>query len=270
MQNAIKKAEEVLAVYNQLIENQRGGSNYNGENWHAVNVKRYSDYVDIEDILKNPLKYSKSFYYQEQAADIAKHSEAIAANFSGDNNDIYFSWLEQCQEMIDEDIINDERLTLAYITEQQRRGDYILFLGRSGGWACFQDCAAGVAEDLDNLLEDIKINQSEANTTAAELKDTTAELQKAVNEINGLKQYILNYNNGLDFTAEMMFRISEFTDELDQEEKRLTRSTDDLKLDIDNIALQAITRVNKFEADQDLKQKLIRQLKSIRAIIEKA
>jgi len=44
----------------------------------------------------------------------------------------------------------------------------------------------------------------------------------------------------------------------------------DLRLYIDNLALEAISRLTRFTADEKLQSQLLRQFKSIRAIIEKS
>lgn len=275
MEKLQARAKELLADYEALQEARRA---YDGHAWHAVNVKRHNDYIDIDAITENPGKYKQYFYSKDQDKTIKKYSDAIREQFTedyvGNEYGLYDNWLEferdQLRYKID-DIAElvEGRQSFQYITVLEQghknaayKNNYIYFLGRSGGWACFQDDAGSIAEELVDALEN-------PDYTAQDIDGLSDELAAAIEEINYLKQFIKKYNDNLEFDYEIFFRIAEFTEELDAEAEKQAEDRPALLQDLTS-HLNAITsRLNQFKADKKLTASISRNIKSIKAIIEK-
>lgn len=124
----IEKAKMLLEQYEELQANQR---NYDHQNWHAVDVKRYSDQVDIEELAK---KHPK------------KYRDVIIDKF--DSNDeafsqLYWEWLRQ-----EWDQLNYEISDINAITDDINIDDIEYFLENSNdaGWDL---------EEIENQLNDL-------------------------------------------------------------------------------------------------------------------
>lgn len=200
----IKQAKILLAQWEAIQEDQR---NYEGENWHCVDVKRYDDQVDIIELVK---KYP------------ARYRTALKDHFDDDYlRSSYNLWLEDQWLILNECMPEDE--DLGFI-----RSDYqwinhfnylILSLGRSGGWACFQT----TQEDINNSLHEIATEQTAdwcyTDDTNADIEQVLEDARQIIHEVNKVKNYITEFNNGLNFEDEVIYRIEELILELKENEK---------------------------------------------------
>jgi len=289
----IAKAKNAIELYNSFDEDKR---NYDHENWHCINVKRGSDYVDIDDILK---KYNKKDY--------AKIKDFLSSEDDEIDRTYYDNWLCDSWEMLEVDLTENDELSLEYITRhgEVRTEDYktqcnkcyrktwyetkqpckcencngelipitrsqviddrkyIYSLGNSGGWACFQDSIGGRAEELEEWIDEG--GYYDFNEYKDDIILSTKDLLQAIDEITALKEYIKNYNNRLSFRDEVIYRIDEFLDEeadLNEDYKFIYNSIEPKIHDIDII-------FNRYIADDKIKSDLKRLTNSIKAYTKK-
>jgi len=310
------KAGILLKRWQGIEEDKRG---YENQNWHAVNVKRYNDYVDIDDLLKN---YSKQ--YREEL-------KKSVCNDDGDVDvEIYYNWLDVMRDQLQyelKDIKNitegckdehkdfehielqgrirkedyktkcnacgrktwyeDEQPckvekchgTLKKITYKQEwdEREYIYFLGRSGGWACFQDL---LDDDVENNLEAIAdwkladsyemsewldYNDSDLSIAVADYLD---KVEETIAEITYIENYITNFNKSLDFKDEVKYRLDEKLGDI-KEDNRIKQEDDkDLIADLRFYADDMQKRLDEHKKHKDLKDKIQRHLTGIKKILQ--
>ena len=276
----ISNAKTLLQEYKDLKDEQRA---YDGEKWHAQSVKRYNDGIDIDDILQHPSKYKKYFYIKDQDKDMRKYLEQLQDEFTEETlNNMYYNWLETEQEQLryelsDLQAITEgsdrEHKTLQHITEQGRGSNhiidksYIYFLGRSGGWCCFQDSFNGRAEELEEWINDSG-ELYPFEDFKNDILESTEELAQAIEEINYTKQFIKRFNDNLNFKYEIFYRIAESIEAQEEEENRLATNIKDFKSDIKGLASDLDNRAEQFKADTTLANNIRRNAKSIIKLIK--
>ena len=241
------KAEESLGYLDEVRRS------YNHRNIYCVNVKRYGDFMDVEDLAQ---KYPK------------KLKEAIVEEFDEKlTNDIYWSWLGHegqyfCEDFLtgctvssakhyqeQRELVNankdtnyptiDKKKTintkLAIIDKMEKKDrkiekhlsyidiDSAGLYGRMGGWFGVR---SEVADGLENLIGDINngntIDEIYANNCITEMFEEVEAIEWVLNEAD-------KFNKGLNFEEELKFRIGEFVNEekvrLQQEKEIKTAKT---------------------------------------------
>jgi len=314
----IKKAQVLLSEYEALDEDKR---NYDNENYHVVNVKRYNDYVDIDKLLKE-MKVKKKFrqeildtftedYVYDIYTDWLEFAGWRQLNYEVDDigeiteeaKDEHksFEYIELQGEVIKEDYKTicdtchrktwyekEQKCkcegctgTLKKITYKQEYDDrkYIYAMGRSGGWACFQDTISGMAEELEGWIEDIKTDGEyyPYKDFKEDIIESIKEIEQAIEEINYLKNFIKEFNKSLDFSYEIKDRIEAIIGDLEEEEENRkkeereereetkslqedeTRFRDDLKA----MAINMQVRIDEFAKNKSLKDNFQRHLTGI-------
>lgn len=233
--------QKIIKEYRSLQAMMRA---YDHESWHAVNVKRYHDYIKPEEIAKEAGRLSKRF----------KNTLIEYSTQYAEDNDAYNLFLSDQSESLKNDLLDNftfkhikmqgERKQLDYktrcnacrrLTWYESAGpchvtgcagrleilskpifqddrSYIYQLGRSGGWICFQD----TAEDIAGELEDYAGGNKDL-LTPEDLQDHIAGLTEAVKEIEDLKQYIAKFNAEISWKDEVFYRMNEKLDELKAE-----------------------------------------------------
>lgn len=239
-----EKAIAITNEYKALQDEQRGGSSYNNTSWHAVDVKRYNDQVDIQDIVKE-LKIDK------------KYHDDILNIFNNDYvNDSWYHWIEIMQDQLKYEIddikgitegSSDEHTSFEHITLLDHNNDYtnrtfIYFLGRSGGWCCFQDDSEDVYEDIMYCIDNPK--ESKEDGTIHDIDDNIATLTETVEEITYLLNYIEEFNNNISFKDEILELVNRHLEDLKYEEKELQENKETLTKDILSLTKQITTRIN--------------------------
>jgi len=311
------KAGILLKQWAGIEEDKR---DYDNQSWHAVNVKRYHDYVDIDDLLKS---------YPKQYRDELKKS---VCNDDGDVDvDIYYNWLDVMRDQLRyelKDIANftkgckDEHKDFEHIVLQGRirkedyktkcndcgiktwyedeqpckvekchgtlkkitykqewdEREYIYFLGRSDGWACFQDLLDD--SDVENNLEAIAdwkladayetsewldYNDSDLSIAVADYLD---KVKGTMAEITYIENYITKFNKSLDFKDEVKYRLDEKLGDI-KEDNRIKQEDDkDLIADLHFYADDMQKRLDEHKKHKDLKDKIQRHLTGIKKILQ--
>ena len=268
-----KKASLLLKQYKAMMSEQRG---YENEDWHCINVKRRDDYVNINKLInKQPSKYSEQL--KEKFNDSAINSEY----------GIYNNWLESLWEQLNnelEDIVeitrgckDEKKIEFEFIRTEHWAGcnEMILSLGRSGGWACFQDTMDDVEDSLIAIIDwDIKEMSNygiDVDCKNKPLDDVVIKLnniEKMINEVVFIKNYIKNFNAGANFTDEITFRINEEIDALKMKNKSIAedkgRLIQDLMAEINTIQ----ARLDAFKRYKELKTGVQRHLTGITKILK--
>jgi hypothetical protein len=263
----IKKADDLLQEYKELQKEKR---NYDNHGWHAVNVKRYNDYVDIKELLKK-MKVKK-YFINDIIEEFTKDGEIIEDAF-------YYNFLDGERDQLNYEISDikeitegakDEHASFQFIDcqEDQNRfykNRYIYFLGSSGGWACFQDNMQGRAEELEAWVEDIKAGGEyyPFNEYQEEIKESINDLEQAIEEISYIKEYIKNFNKNLSFELYLKDQIEMEQKLYKEEQKERQENTEDFKKDIKRQALIIEERVEEYKKDIKLKEKIKRHLTGI-------
>lgn len=199
---------QVLREYN---EHKRGMRYYGSEKWHAVNVKRYGDYIpDIPAFIADihcPDEYRGELV--TMARELAEYDTA------------YEMWLEDARGQLQYELGDlqaitqggpDEHGDLRFIRALGnvpffggKITNYVYFLGRSGGWACFQDIGETIIDDF---------NPDDPDHTPEEITEFVTELRACMAEIEYVKGYIARMSNGLSWAAEVHHRAEEYAREL--------------------------------------------------------
>ncbi|NCF75500.1 MAG: hypothetical protein GWO87_03380 [Xanthomonadaceae bacterium] len=305
----IKKATLLLKQYQEMTSKMR---NYDRENWHCVDVKRYHDYTDINKLIKEyPKKYRKELL------------EEFTENYISGEYGLYYSWLDTCWEQLNYEVSDIENITkgakdkhknfeyiklqgevktedyktqcdkchkktwyedghpcmmegcngtLRAITYKQEYDDrkMIYSLGRSGGWACFQDNLDYVEDTLTLIIEWDFID----NIFDKEIKnndDVNYYLNKVdamIEEVKYIKNYIYNFNAKLDFEEELKSKIEEKITEIDEENKELAenkeRLIEDIKINIDKIQ----SRLDIYKKNKEFKNLIQRHITGITKLLK--
>ena len=313
------KAGILLKQWQGIEEDKRG---YENQSWHAVNVKRYNDYVDIDDLLKS---------YPKQYRDELKKS---ICNDDGDVDvDIYYSWLDVMRDQLRyelKDIANftkgckDEHKDFEHIVLQGRireedyktkcnacgiktyyedeqpckvekchgtlkkitykqewdEREYIYFLGRSGGWACFQDLLDDDVENNLQAIADWKLDEisdddilysgeySSEEDLQNDLADYLNKVKEIIAEITYIENYITKFNKSLDFKDEVKYRLDEKLEDI-KEDNRIKQEDDkDLIADLRFYADDMQKRLDEHKKHKELKDKIQRHLTGIKKTLQ--
>lgn len=218
--NALEAATKALERFEKMEEAKRG---YERESWHCVNVKRYRDGLDMDDLLELA---REQFPNNEELA--AKLAEDIKGRLDDDQGDgIYSYWLRDQWDQLNYEVSDIVALGMREKPFSHIRTSYnwaknksILSLGRGGGWACFQmDGEEAVADALRDLVEEYKDPESahDKRDTARELEEATKALLEILDEAEDIKAFIEKFNTGLDFKEEVRFRMEEAAGEMRDE-----------------------------------------------------
>lgn len=175
---------------------------------YSVNVKRYNDYVDIDELIsQNPALQP----YRDQIKEDF-NEEAI--------NDIYWFWLEMEQRYLIEDFLGgcayskDEQEELNHLAslDQKSAG----FYGRMGGHFGILPTDGDIRGEIDYLIRDIDEGERLTDSIAADYY----HLKEQVEAVRWILETVDKMNKGLDFEEEVRFRISEKLDDYQALEKR--------------------------------------------------
>ena len=244
----INQGKSLLEEYDGLEEAKLG---YNGQGYHAVNVKRYHDDVDIDDIIK-------------KAKVPARFKQEIKNIFNDESLEVeYLSFLEVEADQVIYELSDigaitkggkDEHADLQYISE-------LSFLGRSGGWACFQDNGQSIFDDLSIFLED-------EDAAKSDILYLSEEAKKILEEINYTKDYIYNFNKNLSFSDFLIDQVEQKTAELQEEEEDLQDNQERFKQDITTLAKQIEEREDIYQGKggEDIYRHLIGLQKAIKRL----
>lgn len=232
------KAEKALEYLEEVSRS------YDYRTVYCVNVKRYGDYIDIDDLIGG---YSK------------RVQEAIKEEFTDEHiNDLHWHWLEYegeyfCKDFLTGCTINSakhyqelrelvkagkptiypyidrrlsikSKLTLIDMWDKNDRKieTHLSYIdiktaglyGRMGGWFGVR---SDVASNLENLLFSLSIGD-----TMAEI-DASHDITGYFSEVDAI-QWVLNeakkFNDGLSFEEELKYRIEEFVSDLEVELKK--------------------------------------------------
>ena len=212
----VTKAKKLIERWEAIQEDRRS---YEHENWHAVNVKRYHDGRDREELQK----LAQEVAPDDQVAQFVA-VEDILSRIDGTSCDLYDLWLCDQWDQLNYEVSDIVELGMRAKPFDRIRSSYnwaknksILSLGRSGGWACFQTTNEDLHEEVEEAITEFEEagSGSEAGDLARALDDKCAELADQIEQVEELKAFIKKYNDGLNFSDEIKFRMEEKVDELD-------------------------------------------------------
>jgi len=217
---------------------------YDYKKYHAVNVKRYNDYVGIDKLLekidtKKWIKNELKSYFNDDEIDNSYYSF------------LEFSWYQLQYELSDiQDITEggtDEHKQFQYFEK-------VYSMGRSGGWACFEMFNWDEVEnDLNRIIDGKETEYF-----------TLDEIEAMLEETEYIKEYIKNYNNGLSFEYFLTDQIEQKTDDIESEIDNKSIISQKIELNIENID----SILKRLSTDKILNDKIKRQTKSITAILK--
>lgn len=200
--------EQVLRDYN---EQKRDMRYYEHAAWHAVNVKRHGDCIpDIPALLADihcPDEYRGELV--TMARELAEYDTA------------YEMWIEDARDQLRYELAElqeitkggpDEHGDLRFIRALGnvpflggKITNYVYFLGRSEGWACFQDIGETIIDDF---------NPDDPDHTPEEITEFVTELRACMAEVEFVKNYISGMNAAYKWAAEVHHRAEEYAREL--------------------------------------------------------
>ena len=290
----IGRAKRLLADWEATEELKR---HYDNINWHTVNVKRHGDSLELDDLIKNyPKKWQerlKDEFNDEAVGDL--YYQFLSDSWDLLNNDISESdkelefielqgeirkedyktrcnkcyrktWYEKEQKCHCEGC-NGRLKKIKYKQEWDER-KYVYSLGISGGWACFQDLLDDVEGDLQSIIdwdiEDFDYYAEEEDRRIA-VKEVLDNVEQCIDEIDWLKNCIEDFNNGLDFEAELRHRIDEVVDyendKIDNKEHLLDEAS--------KLTTTATATILNYTTNKKIKDSIARNFGSIKATIKK-
>ena len=169
-----KIVDKAISLLEQWQEYENEMRNYEHQNWHCVNVKRYDDHLSDDELISLAKKVTKNPLYQSKLVDMYKKD---AENYE---YNIYYSWLNFQWDMLNEDINYCDELKggLNYLSSDNWCKKPILSLGRSGGWACFQ-----MTEEIDEQKEKEKIGKDYIEKLTKSKNDKVSRLAKGLLKI---------------------------------------------------------------------------------------
>lgn len=253
----IKQAEKFEA------ENTRG---YEHDNWYAVNVKcSSSQFADLEKIKKH-LEFSSDPKLKRE------EQEHIDQELTEENIDRLF-WdiaIPDFWDIMREDISQAQTDTdhplykhINYINLQSRHDKYVLCLGRSGGWACFQTKLNDIISNLSD------IDQEQLDNDQTDAINQLQELENCLNATTALIEYIKhakqNFDGSESITGFIQYNILDQYIE-DQANKRQDHKTYLLPV-IEAKLLSIESTIQEYAPDKlaDIK----RNTNSIRSVVSK-
>lgn len=255
---------------------------------HCINVKRSSDYFDINILLKN--------INAGQFADEIK--ERITENGDEIKQDYYDSFLSFLWEQVNYELADikeitegskNEHKTFLHIKEDGFRQAWpkdsksILWAdGRSGGWACFNSHGQDMADELEYFINN---NYTSAGDVADDWDNNQAEdaqnyfiaLSECLEEVNYIIEYVKRFNNGNKFIDFMEDQAEQILDELQTaEDERLKDEAD--KIDnAERASLELKAGLNeidryaaKYFTKEETRQKIARQVTALKSVIKNA
>ena len=259
----IKQATLLLTQYEDLMSETR---NYDNCDWHCVNVKRYNDFINIEALIK-----TFKIDYRER----------LTKEFNNDNFhfDVYNFWLESLWDQLNYDLQDIEEITESCkdfhksfkFIEKQKDGKFIYSLGRSGGWACFQDNMDDNIEDILTAVIDWDIeamNYNDINIDyEKDLFDNVIvkfeEIEAMFKEVEYIKNYINKFNKDAEFIDEVKFQMEEKIEEYKFEDKEIAENKTRFKTDIMAYSNTMQNRLDSHKKHKELKNNITRHLTGI-------
>lgn len=208
--NLLREICAVIKEYNETVEEaeefiEDKTRNYESELF-CVNVKRYADYIDLEEILD-----------KMNVSD--KEKEYIKDNIDIDN--MYEYWLEDCRR----DIVDN--FMKGCCTEKEEKESRYLelfenagFYGKGGGWFGVQ-----LSDKLENdfdILGNLSLDEPIENASYFEgyglrdircIREVTENMKHKMEAVEWLLDYVKNYNNTLNFEEELKYRVGEMREE---------------------------------------------------------
>lgn len=211
-----EEGKKLIEQWREIEDAQRG---YEGEKWHCINVKRYHDGHDRNELLKIARKVTKKKTIGNRLADY------IQSDIDGSGG-IYDNWLRAQWEQLNYELSDVKNLTEGAKDEHEdlkhmrtvynwAKGCRVLSLGRSGGWACFQMLTDNIADELAEMIED----EEAGNDRREEIAEHVDTLRETIEEVEYIKAHIEKFNSGLDFSDEIQYQMEQKADEYEEEEK---------------------------------------------------
>uniref|UniRef100_A0A6H1ZCD4 Uncharacterized protein n=1 Tax=viral metagenome TaxID=1070528 RepID=A0A6H1ZCD4_9ZZZZ len=250
--NLLREICAVIKEYNETVEEAEEfikdkSRNYESELF-CVNVKRYADSTDLEEILDKMNVGSKEREYIIDNIDIDSmyeywlddHRRYIIDNFI--EGGIHFSrkWME---DNVKPKILKGEKTGYPYLDKIRGKQKKLIelekwierdikesgylelfenagFYGSSGGWfgACLSDKLEDDFDVLCNLSLDDPIGNASYFETYGErdicsLRGTVEDMKYKMEAIEWLLDYVKNYNDTLVFEEELKYRVAEIRKE---------------------------------------------------------
>lgn len=232
-QKFINEVIDTVAEFEKILEQRR---NYDGSNWHCVNVKRYNDGLDLDDLKTIAGKVTKDpAIIQRLATEMQERLE------NNESYSLYYSWLEQEWDQLNYEIADIvdigvrekpyKHITLLEEGRGRTNSKHVYSLGRSGGWACFKTDIDGHADEINYILSDIldannhviEEDEEELQNRLDDVKMYHEAMKEGMEEIIELKAFIDKFNKSLDFKDEVQFRMEEMLEEIEADEERLQK-----------------------------------------------
>ena len=247
----LKQINNFLENAKEILENNTHCDRHN--NYIAVNVKRYNDYVNVEELIDNMelSKVKKDFLEEE-----------FTENYI---NDLYYEWLRIGAHYFTDDVMDgcrnentgywDIQITLIkegqktcypdieklktkeakikqiekWKTKDTKELKYLLtldnevcgFFGRSSGWLGIKEVSV-----LQNKIDEIKyILSNSLNENNQFVSEDQEEIEgyiedclhfvdmPLINALNWIIKEITSFNKGLDFKNEIKYRIENMLEE---------------------------------------------------------
>ena len=193
---------------------------YENDSWYAVNVKRYNDRVDSDDLKKLALEINPGVTPDDELPRFVMIGGVI-----NDLDSMYQDWLQQEWEQLNYEISDIVSLGMrdkpfTHISDTWKKDRKILSLGRSGGWSCFKmsDDESAI-EELQEAIELYNDKESDDEITPRmnDVLRLTVEVEEIIKEIEDIKDHIHKFNGGLDFKQEVKYRMEQINELITKE-----------------------------------------------------
>jgi hypothetical protein len=275
------KASTLLKSWKDVYHNSRSYAD------HCVNVKRSSDYFDIDILLK---KINAGKFADEIKKQISEDNE-----IKRDYYDDFLSFLwEQCiYELSDIEEITkgskDEHKKFIHIKHDgtlkawPRDDKSILWAdGRSGGWACFNSYGQSYADELEDFInENYTAEGSPAdswdNDRMKDAQNQVEDLTACLEEVNYIINYIKRFNDSNKFidyiqdqAEQILYTLQEDEAERLKDEAAKVNNFERASLEL-KPKIEALTSyIDKYITKEPEKTKIIRQIKALKSVIKNA
>jgi hypothetical protein len=158
--------QKLLEKAELLLSDRR---HYDGKNWHAVNVKRYNDSINIDSI-KIDSDYKDSVM------------EAI------NSTEEYYFWLESEWQQLNYELSDLHNIFNKGDEWYHDKFQFVTLpvysLGRSGGWACFESELERISDEVDS---------------GSSIADGIDDLSACIEEVEFVISFIENYNKNISY-----------------------------------------------------------------------
>ncbi len=204
----LQQARELIAQAEQVQSERRS---YDRTAYHAVNVKRYHDYINDDERAR--IAHNAAAAYSLDT----KHEADILAYITeyAENEDAYGYFLSDAWDMLnygasDSDVCGREHKHIK--VHAYHKSPMIISCGRSGGWACFN---SDLERNLEALYDAVEYYETGSyGYTESDVRDAMALVRDTLDDIAHLEAYIKQYNTNLSWSDELQFRAKERAEEI--------------------------------------------------------